>query len=298
MTLHDAHCHFFTGRFFEALGREKYPDRPVSAQAIADELGWEVTIDPETLADRWISELDQHDVSRAAIMASVPGDEDSVAAAVGRHPRRLVGFFAINALAAGAPERAERAFARQGLRCACLFPAMHQYSLRDAGVVRLFEIAERHGGVIFAHCGYLSIEARVRLGLPNLLDLRFGDPLALASTAAHFPSVPVIVPHFGAGFFRETLMAAEVCPTIHLDTSSSNAWLRYFPGLTLAEVFRRALTLVGPDRLLFGTDSSYFPRGWRRVIHGAQRTALNELGVEPAVAEKIFYRNFERIFTE
>jgi predicted TIM-barrel fold metal-dependent hydrolase len=296
MTVHDAHCHLFTARFFEALGREKYRDRPVGAQAIAEELGWDAPGDANALADRWVSELDEHRVSRAALMASVAGDEDSVAAVVGRYPDRFVGFFALNASAPDAPERAERAFAQQGLRCACLFPAMHQYSLRDAGVAKVFDAAARHGGAIFAHCGYLSIEPRVKLGLPSRFDLRFGDPLALAATAADFPSVPVIVPHFGAGFFREALMAAELCPTIHLDTSSSNAWLRYFPGLTLAEVFRRALTLVGPDRLLFGTDSSFFPRGWRRVIYGAQRTALNELGVEPDVSEKIFSKNFERVF--
>jgi predicted TIM-barrel fold metal-dependent hydrolase len=295
MPLHDVHCHFFSDPFFEALGREKYRERPADAQAIAAELGWEASGAPEALADRWIAELDRNDVSRAALIASVPGDEASVATAVERYPDRFVGFFALNAAAPDAPQHAGRMFA-QGFRCACLFPAMHHYSLRDAGVVKVFEAAARHGGTVFAHCGYLSIEARVRLGLPSPFDLRFGDPLAVAATAAHFPDVPVIVPHFGAGFFQEALMAAEVCPTIYLDTSSSNAWLRYFPGLSLAEVFRRALTLLGPDRLLFGTDSSFFPRGWRRVVYGAQRTALNEIGVEPEVSEKIFGGNFERIF--
>jgi hypothetical protein len=48
--------------------------------------------------------------------------------------------------------------------------------------------------------------------------------------------------------------------------------------------------------VLFGTDSSNFPRGWRRVIGGAQQTILDELGVERDVAEKIFSRNFERLF--
>jgi len=163
-------------------------------------------------------------------------------------------------------------------------------------VAAVFEIAAAHDGAIFAHCGYLSVGARVRLGLPSSFDLRLGDPLTLAATAARFPSVPVIVPHFGAGFFREALMAAEICPSIHLDTSSSNAWLKYVPGLTLAEAFRRALMVAGPSRLVFGTDSSFFPRGWHRVIYGAQRTALDELGVEIEVREQIFGGNFERIF--
>ena len=92
-------------------------------------------------------------------------------------------------------------------------------------------------------------------------------------------------------------MAAEACPSIHLDTSSSNGWVKYVPGLTVAEAFRRALSIVGPNRLIFGTDSSFFPRGWHRVIYDAQRTALDELGVEAASSEKIFAGNFERIFS-
>jgi uncharacterized protein len=163
-------------------------------------------------------------------------------------------------------------------------------------VIAVFEAAASHRAAVFAHCGYLSIEARVKLGLPTVLDLRFGDPLALATTAARFPQVPVIVPSFGAGLLREALMAAEACANIHFDTSSSNGWIKYYPGLALSEVFRRALAIVGPDRLIFGTDSSYFPRGWRSVIHGAQVAILDELGVERAAVQKIFSGNFDRLF--
>src|SRR5690606_18495042 len=105
---------------------------------------------------------------------------------------------------------------------------------------------------------------------------RRGDPLAVARLAARFPRVPVIIPHFGAGLFREALMAADQCPNIHLDTSSSNAWMRYHPRLTLSDVFRQALAVAGPERLLFGTDSSFFPRGWQQAIFDAQLAALDD----------------------
>src|SRR4029079_19385947 len=98
-----------------------------------------------------------------------------------------------------------------------------------------------------------------RLCLASAFTLRLGAPLTLSTVAAKFPKVPVIIPHFGAGFLRETLMAADQCPNIHLDTSSSNSWIKYHPGLTLEAVFRQALEVVGPDRLIFGTDSSFFP---------------------------------------
>lgn len=297
MTVHDSHCHFFSRRFFEALGREKFgTERPPDAAEVARALGWEPPGEPEALARRWAEELDRHHVSRAALMASVPGDEDSVAAALAACPGRFVGFFATNPVAPGSLERAERAFTRLGMRCACLFPAMHRYPLDDERVVALFELAARHRGAIFAHCGYLSIEARARMGLPTMMDMRFGDPLALSATAMRFPDVPVILPHFGGGFFREALMAAEASPNILFDTSSSNGWIRFEPGLTLVEVFRRALAIAGPGRLLFGSDSSFFPRGWRRVIHGAQRAALHELGAEDGTVEQIFGGNFDRIF--
>jgi predicted TIM-barrel fold metal-dependent hydrolase len=297
MTLNDSHCHFLSARFYETLGRERHgAERVASADQIAIELGWEPPGTPESLADRWVTELDRHHVARAALIASVGGDESSVATAVHRHPDRFVGFFVLNPAAPAAAEAARSAFGELGLRCACLFPAMHRYRFDDKRVAGVFEAAAANRGAIFAHCGYLSIEARAKLGLPSAFDLRCGDPLALAVTAAKFPHVPVIVPSFGAGFLREALMAAESCPNIHFDTSSSNSWIKYFPGLTLAEVFRRVLAILGPDRLLFGTDSSNFPRGWRRVIHGAQQTALDELGVEPVVVGKIFGGNFDTLF--
>jgi len=297
MIVHDSHCHFFSRRFFEALGREKHGlVGDATAESVARELGWEAPGEPLALARRWVEELDRHKVSRAALIASMPGDEGSVAEAVAAHPDRFTGFFVNNPAAPGGLDQAQRGLALGGMRCVCLFPAMHRYRLDDERVVRLFELAAEHGAVVFAHCGYLSIEARTRMGLPTMVDLRFGDPLALAVTAGRFPHVPVIVPHFGGGFFREALMAAESCPSIHFDTSSSNGWIKFVPDLTLADVFRRALAVLGPNRLVFGSDSSFFPRGWRKVVHGAQQAILDEIGCEDDACRKIFSGNFERLF--
>jgi predicted TIM-barrel fold metal-dependent hydrolase len=297
MVVHDSHCHFLSSKFFEALGNEKYgADRRLTADAVAAELGWDPPGDALTLAERWAKELDLHHVARAALIASVPGDEDSVAAAIAAYPQRFVGLFAVNPATPDGLDRARRAFADLGMRGACLFPALHGYRLDAECVDELFALAEAHRGAIFAHCGYLSIEARSRLGLRNHLDLRLGDPLTLAITAARHPHVPVIVPHFGGGFFREALMAADACPSICFDTSSSNSWIKFVPGLTLTDVFKRTLAVVGPDRILFGSDSSFFPRGWRRVIHGTQCSILNDLGTEQETADRIFSGNFARIF--
>ena len=80
-----------------------------------------------------------------------------------------------------------------------------------------------------------------------------------------------------------------------LDTSSSNGWIKYV-GLSLAAVFRQALAVVGPERLLFGTDSSFFPRGWVRDVYEQQSSALDEINVSADAREKIFAGNFDRVF--
>jgi predicted TIM-barrel fold metal-dependent hydrolase len=291
--LNDAHCHFFSSRFFETLAPELG-----SADETASRLQWDPPGTATDLGDRWIAEFDRHGVQRAALMASVPGDAVSVAEAVAHHPHRLVGFFMHNPLILDAAAALDRAFGDLQMRAACLFPAMHGYRADDECVEPVFRAAAAHGAAVFVHCGVLSIGVRKKLGLPSRFDLRLGDPLAVSRLAIDFPQVPVIVPHFGAGYFREALMAAEQCPTIHLDTSSSNGWMRFHDGLTLERVFRTALGVVGPSRLLFGTDSSFFPRGWQKPIYDEQQRVAAALGLSKDDAAAIFGGNFDRLFAQ
>ena len=294
--LNDAHCHFFSPTFFSTLSHQR--GRHDSVAALCKELGWEDPHDADALADRWVRELDAHQVARAALIASVPGDEASVAAAVARHPGRFAGYFMVNPAAPDAVARTHAAVYAQGLRCLCLFPAMHHTPIDDERVKKVVEAAAGGEAAVFVHCGQLSVGVRKALGLASPFDLRLGDPLAVARLATAFPSVPFIIPHFGAGLLREALMAGDACPNIYLDTSSSNRWMRFTPGLTLDDVFRAALAVVGPGRILFGTDSSYFPRGWQRTVYDEQKAALDRLGVAAADQDAIFGGTFNTLFGE
>jgi len=294
--INDAHCHFFSTAFFGALARQRAGT--ATPEDLYRELQWNDPGTPEALADRWVRELDASGVRRAVLIASIPGDEASVAAALERHPSRLVGFFMLDPSAPDAPERARRALTEQGLTGVCLFPAMHLVPLHDDRTLRVVEVvATVPGAVVFVHCGLLTVGVRRRLGLPSRFDLRLGDPLAVSRLALAFPNVPFLIPHFGAGLLREALMAAEACVNVHVDTSSSNSWIRYMPGLTLDAVFKTALTVLGPSRLLFGTDSSFFPRGWQRGIYEEQKMIVERIGVGPDDAALIFGGNFERLFS-
>jgi predicted TIM-barrel fold metal-dependent hydrolase len=285
--LNDAHCHFFSTRFFAALGGD----------AALATLGWDAPGTADALADRWVAELDRHRVSRAALIATVPGDAASVAAAVRLHRDRFVGFFMVDPTQPDAAATTAAALDTGALSAVCFYPVMHRYSIQGERVRRLFDLAAgRPGTAVFLHCGVLSVGVRKKLGLPSPFDQRFGNPLDLHAVALAYPQVPIIIPHFGAGLFREALMVADLCPNVLLDTSSSNGWMKYESGLTLGGVFRRALAVVGPDRLLFGTDSSFFPRGWVRDVYEQQSAALDEIDAGAEVRDKIFGENFDRVF--
>jgi predicted TIM-barrel fold metal-dependent hydrolase len=328
----DAHVHFFSPGFFAALGADR--------EALT-RIGWDDPESTEALAERWVAELDRHGVSKSALMASLPGDADSVVKAVALHPTRFVGFFMLDPTRDDAIAYATRAL-DAGLRTICLFPAMHHYALHDERVARVFDLVssyetpgtvhtmaagpsptseasptsaagasptptdfstealgakvESRRPAVFVHCGVLSVGVRQKLGLPSRFDIRFGNPLDLHGVALRFSTVPIVIPHFGAGMLREALMVASMCPNVVLDTSSSNSWMAQTPGLTLEQVFRAALDVAGPERLLFGTDSSFFPRGWNRAVYDQQVAVLERLAVPAADQEKIFAGNFRRLF--
>ena len=292
----DAHVHFFSHRFFVALADQK----KASLDSIRTTLGFELPDEnPEQLASAWIAELDRHGVEKAALIASVPGDHSSVMAAVQQFPNRFFGYAMVNPASPEVVGETASALDTGSLRGLCFFPAMHRYSIQDDRVTSLLDLVAAHPGTIaFVHCGVLSVGIRKKLGLPSLFDMRFSNPIDLHAVALRYPKVRFVVPHFGAGYLREALMLCDLCPNIYLDTSSSNSWMRYEEShLDLRAVYRRALDVAGPRRLLFGTDSSFFPRGWNAQIFETQTKALYEIGVTSDTARLIFHDNLVDLFS-
>lgn len=292
LTVSDAHVHFFSHRFYSGLARQK---KAANAEELALLLDWQIPpVEPQFLAQSWVAELDKHGVQRACLIASAHGDEQSIAVAAGMYPDRFFGFFMLDPTQLDALGRVQAAAADTNLHAICLFPAMHTYSLTDKRLVPILEIASDTGLAVFVHCGAISVGVRKKLGLPSQFDMRFSNPLDLHPVALHFPKIRFIVPHFGAGLLREALMLADLCPNVYLDTSSSNKWMAY-EGLDLRTVFGRAIDLLGIERILFGTDSSFFPRGWHSAIYEQQTKAIYELGIDGVKAAQLFGLNLERV---
>ncbi|MDQ3011149.1 MAG: amidohydrolase [Acidobacteriota bacterium] len=297
----DAHCHLFSHRFFETLADQSpaLSKEDDLIRQVGELTGWVMPpSNPVELGEVWRAELDKSEVAAAVLIASMPNDEGSVAAITAEHPDHFVGAFMFNPTQPDAEVLARRAFDEMKLRFVCLFPAMHHYSVAESeGVRAVVTLAsERPGTAVFIHCGSLSVGVRKKLGLRSPFDMRRSNPLDIYTLAAEFPTANFIIPHFGAGMFRETMMLADLCPNVFVDTSSSNKWMNYEPGpLDLPTVFKRALAVVGYERLLFGTDSSFFPRGWNASVFQAQAAALLEIGASEEQARAIFGGNLRRL---
>ncbi|MFN0170395.1 MAG: amidohydrolase family protein [Bryobacteraceae bacterium] len=299
LAVSDAHVHFLSHGLFTTLASQSRTlPKETAPETIQQMLGWYPPVEPERLAEEWVRELDRHQVARAALIASVPGDESSVVAAIRSHPDRFHGYFMLNPLAPDALDRTGAAL-QAGMKGVCLFPAMQRFSIADERLEPLLQLAAGvKGAIVFVHCGVLSVGIRKRLGVPSPFDMRYSNPIDLHPVALRHPGARFVIPHFGAGYFREALMVCDLCPNVYLDTSSTNGWTRYHtPALSLAGVFQRALEVAGPQRLLFGSDSSLFPRGWHARIFTEQAETLQHIGISGADAAKIFGGNLERMMS-
>ncbi|MEI6233289.1 MAG: amidohydrolase family protein [Planctomycetota bacterium] len=289
----DGHVHIFSRRFYQFWSDQAR----VSIERTKEITGADIPPgdDMPALAERWIAELDKYGVDRAVLFSSAIGDGNALGQTIAKHANRLSGFFFLNPTQPDAMSRARRGLDEAKLRGACMFPALHHYYADDERMLPIYSMLERAGAAAFVHVGLLKIPIQEKLGMTPSVDLRYSNPIQLHSVANKFPNLKFIIPHFGAGYFHETLMLGSQAKNVYVDTASSNNWINLFPGLTLEHVFERALAVFGPDRIIFGTDSSSFPRGWRQDNYKRQREALEKIGAPKSDQDKIFGGNMTGI---
>src|SRR5262245_25036940 len=182
LEIFDAHAHFFSHKFFETLAGQspQLGKEPNAIERVGAMTGWTMPPhDPVELAAIWESEFDRQGVSGALMIASVPGDEESVASAAAAFPARIAGAFMFDPTKPDAESRAGRAFDDLGLPVVCLFPAMHHYSpAENEGVRAVAALAnDRRGTAVVVHCGALSVGVRKKLELPSFFAMRRANQL-------------------------------------------------------------------------------------------------------------------------
>jgi predicted TIM-barrel fold metal-dependent hydrolase len=287
----DAHTHLFTvGLLTEML--EKMPNPPARfRQGLKDRKwgrrGTDVLPDltPEQAACWYLERLEAAGVSRAVVMSVAPDSQwtrDFLTAANGH----VLALCNVDPFDPKGPEVLEREIAA-GFRGVKLYPVNRCYRLSDPACRPFFDKVAELGVAVTIHYG---------VTVDPTGDLRYADPLDLSPVARDYPDTSFVIAHFGAGWLQQVLQLAYQCKNVCVDSSGTNNWMDYHvPKMTLAEVFERALTAMGPERVLFGTDSGT-TAPYRTWITYMQRRTLEEMGLSDHDRDLVLRGNAARIF--
>jgi len=242
----------------------------------------------EEQAARWAEDLEKKGVERVNFVTG--GGNDNLAKIVRTYPDKFSGFAHHGLFSEDAPSELERAVKKLGLKGYKVIASSQMRPIDDEAGYPVWDMVEKLEIPVVIHFGVLGGGGGPRLNLRNM------NPLSLWEVAKMFPKVTFVVPHFGACYVRELLQLCWSCANVSIDTSGSNQWMRWMPyELDMKSLFSKAIETVGPDRIIFGTDSSYFPRGFSIDYLKEQLRVCRSMGLEESIIEKIFYRNAARL---
>ena len=168
---------------------------------------------------------------------------DYVIESVRRHPGRIIGFCCFSPLCPGGLEEARRCL-DSGLS------GVGELALYDSGLC--VEVQESLGEVM-ALCGRLDVPVLLHTNEPVGHSYPGKAPINLSDIykfIRRYSSNRIVLAHWGGGLFFYGLMKKDV------DEAFRNVWFdtAASPYLYKPEVYRIAGDIVGPDKILFGSD--------------------------------------------
>lgn len=244
--------------------------------------------DDVTQAERWYSEVEEYGLRAVGFVTG--GGNDNLAAAIKDYPDTFIGFAHNYPFADDAADELRRAVTEHGFKGYKLLAPMLDRPIEDPAAYPVWEV-----------CAELDIPVLIHFGIQGsgggIAWHENINPLKLHNVAKDFPDVTFVVPHFGCAWIRETLQLCWACANVSIDTSGSNQWVKWVDGdWTTKKLFRKYLETIGAERIIFGSDSSYFPRGFAVRYLQDQIRDCRELNVHPEHLQMIFGGNAARLF--
>lgn len=241
----------------------------------------------EVQAQRWSTEVERYGLEKIVFVTG--GGNDTLAGVVRSNPQKFIGFAHHDPFQPDAAGELRRAVNELGLRGYKILAPSLRGALDDPALDPLWAEAEALQIPVLIHFGVLGGGG----GVAQHVNI---NPLILQTAAKGFPGINFVIPHFGCGYPRELLHLAWVCPNVSVDTSGNNEWVRWMPyPLTLHDLFRKFYETIGPERILFGTDSEWFPRGFANRYFETQWQACCEIGMDSEDLHRVFHDNAARL---
>ena len=268
----DAYSHFVNRKAVEGFIKD-----PEILAKIPD-------VSVEEMKDKWLEIMKKHDVEKIIFLAVMEGEKEFEKFI--DSDEKFIGVTNVNVLKEGAVSKLEEA-KKKGYKGLALYPVWDSLDLADKRIYGVYEFCEKNGWPIVIHFG-----VSVRPG-----DLRFGNPISLSPVLRDFKNLKVIIAHFGAGYFNESLMLMYKNDNVYFDTSGTNNWLDNVAfDWSLKDVFKKSFDAIGVDRVIGGSDTyKLMEEGYRSEILEKQKSIVKELLGEEGV-KKVFYDNAKKVY--
>ena len=263
----DFHTHIFSPDV------RRHRDRYIKADATFGEL----YADPKArmaASDDLVEAMDDDGVDISVVMGigwSDPGlareANDYIIEAVQKHPGRLIGFASVNPRwGADAASEVDRC-ARAGLRgVGELHPDTQAFDLGDPNVMSpLMETVREHDLIVTTHSSEPVGHSYTGKGTTR--------PEVLWRFVLNFPEARIICAHWGGGLPFYALMpeVRDGIANVYFDTAAS-------PFLYRPPVFQAVAGLVGPGKILLGTDFPLLRPA--RLLGQLEKSGLSEADAE------------------
>ncbi len=239
----DCHTHIFPGPVRRTRGR--FMDGEPAFKLLYE--------DPKSRlvgASELIAAMDGQGVERAVVfgfpwrnLESARLNNDYVMEAVARYSPRLIGMACVDVTVAGAEDEIRRCL-EQGLQGAGEL-AFYNSGIDDQALEALAPVMEM--------CAERQVPVMIHTNEPvgHIYPGKTPNTLAqIYALAKRFPANRTILAHWGGGIFFYTSLKKEVrqvLANVYFDTAAS-------PYLYRPEIYRLAIDLAGPDKILFGSD--------------------------------------------
>lgn len=163
-----------------------------------------------------------------------------------RHPGRIRWGFGADPRHDGALDALKDALTGGGAAVVKIHPASG-FDLNDPVVYPFVEAAGEAGVPVLFHTG----------PSPTPAHSRFSDPRLLDAIAADFPDVAIVAGHTANLLWRDVLAIAALKPNVYCELSGWQVRFQRNPQRFWADV-REVLEVVGPHRVMWGTDSPHY----------------------------------------
>ncbi len=239
----DFHTHVFPPQIKK--DRSKYTDSdPCFAILYSDSKAKLAT------ADELIDSMDKDGVDISVIVNTgwtthelCVETNDYILESIARHPKRLVGFCAVQPNSCEAAITEIERCARSGMRgVGEMRPDVQLFDFGDEALMApLVEVMTRYKLILLTHAS-----EPVGHNYPGKGGI---TPETIYPLIARFPDLSVVLAHWGGGLPFYALMpeVRQVMGNVFFDTAAS-------PFLYTPQVYNQVVQLVGDDKVLFGSD--------------------------------------------